>query len=135
MKRTGFKKRSGYLKRHKGINPKCRKPRRKRPELFGSVHGIRLYGAERSARRAEIFERSGGRCEEKRVLPSNWPPYDHRCNQPITWESMEWSHKRHGCNKCDCMECGIASCADCHRKRHAGGNGKPCPAAEWRINQ
>src|SRR4029077_8526325 len=42
-----------------------------------------------------------------------------RCNAPITWETMEWSHNAHGARKSDSLEDGIASCKDCHRRRHA----------------
>lgn len=106
------------------------KPRRKRPELFGG-HGIRLRGKAKTERRRDIFERSGGRCEQ--MIPLRYNTCLHfglpigtteRCWKRITWDSMEWSHNRHAANKCDCMECGIASCKECHARRH---NPKPCP--------
>lgn len=86
---------------------------------------VRLYGKAREQRRTEIFERAGGRCEEIWgfvALPTSEGPLilSARCKNPAT----EWSHKRHGSNKCDCLECGIASCSECHRRRHQP---KACP--------
>src|ERR1051325_3906160 len=102
--------------RRKRINPKRKTPRVIHPERTAHITGHkreRLHGEARSKRRAEIFERAGGRCEELIGEPlSTVPTKDgvmvikFRCNRPAT----EWSHKRHGANKCDCMQCGIASC-------------------------
>lgn len=137
MKRT-------RLQRKTRMKAKRDKPRRTRSELFFGHKRERLHGAARSARRAEIFERAGGRCEEQVIVSwvttgytihgdyGSTPVYEHipireRCPNRAT----EWSHKRHGSNKCDCYSptakdaCSIASCSDCHRKRHAGGAGKP----------
>lgn len=121
------------LRQKKRVNPKRTKPRRKRPELFGHDHGLRLRGKAKEKQRRAIFERSKGRCEEivRCSLPECneggkcWHTY--LCWKPITWESMEWSHKRHAANKCDCLMCGIASCHQCHVSRHNAG-GKPCPS-------
>jgi len=105
------------------------KPRRRRPELNGG-HCETLRGAAKQSRRWALFERSGGRCEEMlqftryACLPGSLElaraagTMFIRCNATITWESMEWSHKRHGIHRCDCMECGIASCRACHARRH-----------------
>ena len=87
------------------------------PERSGGHKRERLHGTAREKRRAEIFERAGGRCEEIEHLGFG---YGKRCGRPAT----EWSHKQHGPRKCDCMDCGIASCSACHRKRHNAG-GKP----------
>lgn len=99
-------------------NPKRDDPRR--------VQGReKLYGEAKTDRRREIFERSGGRCEamiEKRntwAISSNITGFDYfRCNAPITWETMEWSHDRHAANKDDSMGTGIASCKACHSAKH-----------------
>lgn len=88
----------------------------------------KLYNEAKTARRREIFERSRGRCEA--IRPSE--AYGNvlgivvmvRCFAPITWETMEWSHKRHAANKDDSLEGGIASCRECHERQH---NPKPCP--------
>lgn len=114
---------------------KARKPIRKRRSKPRRVIGReKLYGKAKEARRREIFERSGGRCEESQVL-CEFPTWSIengvvmrnvvlRCNRPITWESMEWSHNRHGANKDDSMSGGIASCRECHDRRH---HPKACP--------
>jgi hypothetical protein len=153
------------------ITKRREKPRRKRPWLtsssgrsFLSPHGRKapgasygrgarrgkkrrvldrekLYGKAKEARRREIFERSGGRCEqtfrthETEVISAVMGyAVVTRCNRHITWEKydpdsnpngMEWSHNRHAANKCDCLACGIASCHECHQRRH---NPKSCPS-------
>ena len=126
--------------------------RRKRPDLpefaFMDHKAVTLRGSAKKARRRELFERSAGKCEDNanqdkvclKILGKapegntclqtpgtcescpEW--HSRRCERPITWDSMEWSHLHHGANKCDCMACGIASCKECHRRRH---NPKPCP--------
>lgn len=90
---------------------------------------LKLYGADKSAQREKIFERAGGMCEEiiycklSECQPAkkyhNW-----HCPNPAT----EWSHNRHGSNKCDCLKCGIASCTQCHRRKHSSGKETPCPS-------
>lgn len=100
--------------------PPRRKPRRVRSELFFGHKRVVLRGRDRVVRRAEIFERAGGRCEEEKEVHT-WN--DNALYHEIEYQrcfnqATEWSHKQHGQRKCDCMECGIASCADCHRKRH-----------------
>lgn len=84
---------------------------------------LKMFSKAWYERRAEIFERAKGRCEEmigwgdgKRIAVYL------RCPNRAT----EWSHARHGANKCDCLNpaCSIASCAACHRRRH---NPKACP--------
>lgn len=79
----------------------------------------KLFGVDKTNRRMEIFERSGGRCEAlvSRMHSSRW---NDRCNRPITWEDFEWSHLKHGAKKDDRKSGGIASCKQCHRDRHAG---------------
>ena len=111
--------------RRKRPNPKRTTPRRIHSERSGGHQRIRLYGAAREKRRAEIFERAGGRCEEQvwnvQGMQGVYQWGFYRCRNYAT----EWSHKRHGANKCDCMDCGIASCRECHARRH--NNPKPCP--------
>ncbi len=120
------------IRQRKRIPTKRATPRVIHPERSGGHHRVRLHGKAREQRRAEVFERAGGRCEEKypAMVPSiggdlNGEWMIVRCPNRAT----EWSHIRHGSNKCDCFspDCNIASCHECHRKRHAGGNGKPCP--------
>lgn len=114
-----------WPKQRKRIPPKRKTPRTIHPERSGGHLRVRLHGAARQKRRAEIFDRAGGMCEDwlaTAVLDINDEHrlYGIRCHNRAT----EWSHKKHGARKCDCMDCGIASCAECHRKRH---NPKPCP--------
>ena len=119
------------MKQRKPIPKKRKTPRNIHSERSGGHLRVRLHGKAREARRAEIFARAGNYCEEiiRCPLPEcneggkAWHVY--RCPNPAT----EWSHARHGSNKCDCLDprCSIASCTDCHKRRHAGGNGKPCP--------
>lgn len=104
--------------------PKRRlKPRRKRPELFSGHQAVTLPKEEKAKRRAEIFARAGGRCQE--LVPvrdyEGYVLYWKRCYRRAT----DWSHKKHASKKCDCMDCGTDSCHECHMKRHAGG--KPVP--------
>lgn len=85
----------------------------------------RLHGKDKEQRRGEIFERSGGRCE---VIKADGK----RCENPITWFSMHWSHDRHAANKDDSVNAGLASCQECHLvDRHNGG--KPVPRKPGRT--
>lgn len=109
--------------------------KRKRPRAVHSERTAHITGHQRvvlpkgskarEQRRAEIFARAGGRCEERVTYygPFEGQTFMGRCMNKAT----EWSHARHGANKCDCLDpkCSIASCTECHRKRHAGG--KPVP--------
>ena len=130
------------MKQRTRIPRKRATPRNIHPERSGS-HRIRLRTrAEKEARRRELFERSDGRCEDLIGDPITSVQTQEgivalyfRCNRRINIKAydpafnpqgMEWSHRRHGSNKCDCMDCGIASCHECHVKRHNCG-GKPCP--------
>lgn len=117
----------------RGKPPVKRKtPRAVHSERTAHITGhrrIRLYGKAREQRRAEIFARAEGRCEERIEIGhfegedgNPFLPVFKRCPNSPT----EWSHKKHGARKCDCMECGIASCTECHKKRHNAG-GKPVP--------
>jgi len=122
------------LPRSKPPRKKRSKPRAVHSERSGLEHKrIRLYGAARAKRREEIFARAGGKCEDlvpyRRFWFNGEIEYG-RCNNRAT----EWSHARHAANKCDCLDpkCSIASCKDCHDKRH---NPKACPKAEWRKKQ
>lgn len=81
---------------------------------------LKLFGKDKSAMRERIFERAGGRCEDQVKLeygvegmPQHTVPFV-RCTRAAT----EWSHLRHGPNKTDELTGGIASCSECHRRRH-----------------
>jgi hypothetical protein len=123
-----------HRKAGRRVKPKRETPRVIHSERSGGKHKrVRLHGAARDKRRAEVFERAGGRCEEQLTShalssPGHWAVITSRCPNRAT----EWSHMRHGSNKCDCLDprCNIASCHECHVRRHAGGNGKPCPKKE-----
>lgn len=115
--------------RYKRIPAKRAVPRVIHPERSNPVDGHireRLTGKAREKRRAEIFERAGRYCEEiiRCQLPEcneggkAWHTF--RCPNPPT----EWSHKKHGARKCDCLDCGIASCRECHNRKHRP---KACP--------
>lgn len=118
------------------ISKKRARPRVVHSERTAHIVGherVRLYGKAREARRAEIFERAGGRCEEiiYCTMPECQPARLYH-NWKCTKLATEWSHARHGANQCDCYSptsvgaCSIASCSECHRKRHNSG-GKPVP--------
>jgi len=124
------------MNRYARIPRKRKTPRAVHSERTEHVTGhkrVRLYGKAREQRRAEIFARAGGRCEEiieiRFTGVLGYPSSNFmRCPNRAT----EWSHIKHGPRKCDCLSpnCNIASCHECHVKRHAGGNGKPCPKKE-----
>lgn len=106
------------------MNPfRRKKPRSKRKEPRRTVEE-RLTGQAKTDRRWEIFERSGGKCEAMIKQHDHGINWEIRCNAPITWETMEWSHKAHGARKSDSMAGGIASCAECHQV--GVHNPKPC---------
>lgn len=110
------------------LNP-FRKPRIKtKREKSRRTVEERLTGQAKTDRRREIFERSGGKCEAEIKGASL---LFNRCNAPITWETMEWSHKAHGARKSDSMAGGIASCKDCHRV--GVHNPKPCPRRAGKV--
>ena len=122
------------LKRKKRVPAKRLKPRRVRTMCSKGHPRERLSGEARTARRREIFERANGRCEEVISWSTETQAsygngtYGHviahhfktRCQNKAT----EWSHFRHGANKCDHLNCGIASCKACHDRRHRP---KACP--------
>lgn len=134
MRRTPLQSRT-RLQRKTRINPKRKTPRVIHPERSDTFHKrVRLYGEARSKRRAEVFARAKGRCEEQvKVKLFEGVVVEafeiRRCHRRAT----QWSHMKHGARKCDCLDpnCNIASCDECHDKRHNAG-GKPCPKAEWR---
>jgi hypothetical protein len=124
------------IRQRKPVPRKRRKPRVVHSERTAHITGHKRVRLTRKAdidkRRAEVFERAGGRCEE--ILPAIVAPFSRktlmaarRCPNRAT----EWSHKKHAANKCDCLspDCNIASCHECHIKRHNAG-GKPCPKKE-----
>lgn len=91
---------------------------------------LKLYGKDKEAMREKIFLRAGGRCEERvrlgygvENMPAKKVPFV-KCTRHAT----EWSHNRHGSNKCDCLKCGKASCAQCHHRKHNSGKETPCPS-------
>jgi len=89
---------------------------------------VRLHGKAKTEQRMKLFTRSKGHCEAQVPYRKFWfnGEIDYgRCNARITWQSFHWSHNRHGANKCDCLECGIASCETCHLV--GVHNPKPCP--------
>lgn len=99
-------------------NPFARKPPNKKSGKERRVRDReKLYGEAKTQRRREIFERSKGFCEALRPWEFE-PMIMARCAAPITLETMEWSHKRHGSAKDDSLDGGIASCKDCHRAQH-----------------
>lgn len=111
------------------VRRKSRKPRKDAGHKIGrpapGEHGGPLLsGKARSDRRAEIFERAYGQCEEWFPFP-DVPGSETRCPNLAT----EWSHRQHGANKCDCYSpdakgaCSIASCSDCHQN---GRHGSKC---------
>lgn len=103
--------------RSKSVKARREKPRR----VIGRE---RLHGEAKTQRRREIFERSGGFCEDLRD--------GKRCYAPITWNTMHWSHNQHAAFKDDSLDAGIASCYDCHMvEKHAGG--KPVPKRPGRV--
>jgi hypothetical protein len=124
------------IARYKRPNPKRKTPRAVHSERTAHLNGghkrVRLIGIAKTLRRLELFQRSRGRCEDE--WPEDCPEFMYiRCNRRINSDTydpaynprgMQWSHNRHAANKCDCMACGIASCAECHAKRHNAG-GKP----------
>jgi hypothetical protein len=109
-------------------NPRRDTPRRVRDRE-------RLHGDKKTARRQELFDRSGGQCEACLVCgtgpqsaqhdPEN--PDSHkfdRCLNRITWDTMQWSHNRHSARKSDSLDGGLASCKQSHGQAHNAG-GKP----------
>jgi len=66
------------------------------------------YGEDVSVRRHEIWERSGGFCEEP------------GCNRCISEETMEMHHVKHRSKGGDDSKANLrACCYRCHRKHHA----------------
>lgn len=112
-------------------NPKRDKPRRVRGRVI-------LRGKDKEELRREVFRRSGGFCEEivRCQLPEcneggkAWHTY--RCGQLISWETMELSHLKHGPRRSDTPEDTIASCKECHARRHNAG-GKPVARKPGRL--
>jgi 5-methylcytosine-specific restriction endonuclease McrA len=79
------------------------------PRSFISRDGREfLYGEDTSVRRNEIWERSGGFCEEP------------GCNRCIDEETMEMHHIRHKSKSGDDSKANLrACCRRCHRKHHS----------------
>lgn len=112
---------------------KRKTPRAVHSERTAHITGhkrIRLYGKAREQRRLEVFLRANSRCEE--IIRCELPECNEGGKAWHTWRcnklATEWSHLKHGPNKCDCLDpkCSIASCTECHKKRHNAG-GKPVP--------
>lgn len=95
-------------------NPFQPKYRAKKPKTDKSFKDGRIRLADKGDLRERVFERSGGFCEEiVNGVRSG------RCWRAITIQSMELSHKRHGCHRDDTAASTIASCKECHRVKHA----------------
>lgn len=111
-------------------------PKRKKPRRVGNGR-VKLYGDDMTELRRKAFIRSRGQCEMivKCSLPECneggkcWHTYF--CLKPITWESMELCHTRHGPNKSDTLATVRAGCKECHRKQHNAG--KPCKRKPGRV--
>ena len=130
------------IRQSKRIPTKRARPRVVHSERTAHLNGghkrVRLYGSARDKRRAEVFERAGGRCEEMIPVADNgdlsWGRV--RCLNRAT----EWSHSKHGARKCDCYSptakgaCSIASCTECHQKRHNCG-GKPITVTKKSLKE
>ena len=120
-----------FIKRSR-IKPKTRGDREYRDG--------RTYLQNKTELRQRVFERSGGRCEDmiENMLTvegfGNVPQYL-TCNAPITWESMELSHLRHGIHRDDSERGTIASCKECHRKRHASAKVPRRPGKKMNSKQ
>lgn len=109
------------------------KAKRSRPRRVRGRTRLDRDGME--ALRREVFTRSGGLCEAMVELSSFGGSIVAHCGAPITWGTMELSHRRHGPNKSDEASEVIASCQACHRAQHNAG-GKPVPRKPGRqMNQ
>ena len=121
-------------------NPFQQKFSRIKPKARGDreYRDGRTYLQNKTELRQRVFERSGGRCEDIHDLinmDANHVYAKMRCNAPITWESMELSHLRHGIHRDDSERGTIASCKDCHRKRHASAKVPRRPGKKMNSKQ
>jgi hypothetical protein len=131
------------MSRMTAFQPKFRKQKPKRDRTFGDG---RVFLADKGELREQVFERSGGQCEEireKHVYGS--APYEDaplsylkrsegRCNALITLATMELSHVRHGCHRDDSMAGTIASCKPCHRAKHSSQKIPRRPGKQMSVN-
>jgi hypothetical protein len=124
-----------------GNNPFQQKFSRIKPKTRGDreYRDGRTYLKNKTELRQVVFERSKGFCEDtidlsKRLeyLPAKLATG--RCNAPITWESMELSHLRHGIHRDDSERGTIASCKSCHQKRHASAKVPRRPGKIMKIS-
>jgi hypothetical protein len=111
------------FQKRKRPNPKRKEPRR----VAGRT---RLKGEDMTELRRKVFARSGGKCEEIKVLTNfkDWTAIEGQmcppqtimgpCGAPITWDSMELSHNAHGSRRDDSEAGTIASCKSCHTAKH-----------------
>lgn len=124
MRRTPLQSRT-RLQRKTRLRPVSAK--KKRDMVFKDGR-VRL--ANKTELRRKAFARSGGFCEEIIRCPLPECNEDGKCwhtfycHKPITWHTMELSHLKHGPRRDDTLEGVIASCRECHARRH---NPKPCP--------
>jgi hypothetical protein len=111
---------SPFQQKYRKIKPKSRGDR--------EYCDGRTYLQNKTELRQRVFERSEGKCEDLISMATeinllhvakNAVYALMRCGRPITWESMELSHKRHGIHRDDSERGVLASCKSCHEKRHA----------------
>jgi hypothetical protein len=125
--------------------------KRARPRVIHSERTAHIAGHKRvrltrksdiDKRRAEVFERAGGRCEEWIVIGPDYVEGFGACNKMKRCpnRATQWSHAKHAARKCDCYSptaagaCSIASCEDCHTKRHNCG-GKPITVTKKSLKE
>src|SRR5882724_5162603 len=94
--------------------PIRRKPRRYKVSKSGQVT---QNAAGMHALRMEVFERSGGRCENTLT----WLEFKYRCPKTDGWEFGEMHHRRHRARGgSDVIENLFWVCRECHRRHHDG---------------
>jgi hypothetical protein len=105
---------------------KAPKPRKDREYKDG-----RVFKADKSELRREVFERSNGHCEQMNSMPIErcnrlGLPLDtwERCYKPITMNSMHLAHEKHGHGfRNDTAATCKAKCEECHTE---GDHGSKC---------
>jgi len=111
--------RNHFIKRRKP-------PKKRRDKEYGDG---RVFKADKSKLREEVFERSGGRCEAELTShalssPGHYSVINSRCPNEITLKSMHLAHEKHGHGfRSDTPETCKAKCEDCHRN---GDHGSKC---------
>lgn len=127
------------MSRMTAFQPKFRKQKPKRDKEF---KGVRVFLADKGELRKQVFERSGGKCEEEIEILSHVDYWQgaikseiERCKAPITLETMELSHVRHGCHRDDSLAGTIASCKPCHRAKHSSQKIPRRPGKIMKVNE